>query len=548
MAGQERYMTIFVLLCIAGFIISPVQANTERTVHDPSIRSFSYSGGGAVGANTNTQYVWKSARHTFDVLLQGGDTTENVQLCLHRGDPTADETPAVTCIRKKLPANSRLTVKVPFDDYLGNKSGGQTISATIRAVNDSKNTILDRKSERVVVLRKGGDFDGDGLKNVQEVTTAHTDPLKIDTDGDSLSDGREFNIYHTDPDKKDTDGDGLADNLEVNTYHINPNKADTDGDGLSDANEVNVSHSNPNRKDTDSDGVPDGKEINLYHTNPNVADTDGDGLPDLKEVQSYHTDPGKADTDGDGLSDGKEVNVYQTDPNKLDTDNDRLNDGAEVNTYHTNPNKKDTDGDSLSDGKEVDVYHLNPNKRDTDGDENGDGVEILVGTDPTNANKATVGMRVLGVAVSAVVTMRQFSSGLAGRVLAALIALAVCIIALIGVVWRTSLVSRIRTLSGPVSRWRADDKEADGIANTVKPIENEDLANDERVLRLLDEHGGRVKQSEIVSEYKWSKATVSRTLSAMEENGDIVKIDIGQTNLITRPDDDPDLVQSSSVE
>jgi len=61
-----------------------------------------------------------------------------------------------------------------------------------------------------------------------------------------------------------------------------------------------------------------------------------------------------------------------------------------------------------------------------------------------------------------------------------------------------------------------------------------------RIRRLLDEHGGRLPQSEIVERTGWSKSKVSRVLSAMADDDQIRKIRIGRENLVTRPGDAPE--------
>ena len=65
------------------------------------------------------------------------------------------------------------------------------------------------------------------------------------------------------------------------------------------------------------------------------------------------------------------------------------------------------------------------------------------------------------------------------------------------------------------------------------------LSDEERVERLLEEHGGRVKQAEVVEQTDWSDAKVSQLLSSMEEEGRINKLRIGRENLITLPNVDP---------
>ncbi|WP_135303861.1 helix-turn-helix transcriptional regulator [Haloarcula amylovorans] len=64
------------------------------------------------------------------------------------------------------------------------------------------------------------------------------------------------------------------------------------------------------------------------------------------------------------------------------------------------------------------------------------------------------------------------------------------------------------------------------------------LSDEERVERLLDQNGGRMKQARIVKETGWSNAKVSQLLSSMDEDGRIDKLRIGRENLISFPDED----------
>jgi hypothetical protein len=70
------------------------------------------------------------------------------------------------------------------------------------------------------------DTDGDGLPDGVEVLQTRTNPLLADSNGNGTPDGME-----------DADGDGLK-NLEELTLSTNPGGADTDGDGLSDWQEL----------------------------------------------------------------------------------------------------------------------------------------------------------------------------------------------------------------------------------------------------------------------------------------------------------------------
>jgi uncharacterized membrane protein len=64
------------------------------------------------------------------------------------------------------------------------------------------------------------------------------------------------------------------------------------------------------------------------------------------------------------------------------------------------------------------------------------------------------------------------------------------------------------------------------------------LSDEERVERLLEGNGGRMKQANIVTETGWSNAKVSQLLSAMDEADRIDKLRIGRENLISLPDED----------
>ncbi|MFB6174134.1 MAG: helix-turn-helix transcriptional regulator [Halobacteriales archaeon] len=66
------------------------------------------------------------------------------------------------------------------------------------------------------------------------------------------------------------------------------------------------------------------------------------------------------------------------------------------------------------------------------------------------------------------------------------------------------------------------------------------LSDEERVLRLLEEHDGRMKQADIVDETGWSNAKVSQLLSEMNERGEVEKLRLGRENLISLPGEAPD--------
>ncbi|MFB6235476.1 MAG: helix-turn-helix transcriptional regulator [Halopenitus sp.] len=62
------------------------------------------------------------------------------------------------------------------------------------------------------------------------------------------------------------------------------------------------------------------------------------------------------------------------------------------------------------------------------------------------------------------------------------------------------------------------------------------LSDAERVERLLERNGGRMRQADIVEETDWSDAKVSQLLSSMAEEGRVEKLRLGRENLISLPE------------
>ncbi|MEZ3116843.1 helix-turn-helix transcriptional regulator [Halobaculum sp. MBLA0147] len=84
----------------------------------------------------------------------------------------------------------------------------------------------------------------------------------------------------------------------------------------------------------------------------------------------------------------------------------------------------------------------------------------------------------------------------------------------------------------------ADDTAADDEETEDDERDVELLSDEERVERLLERNGGRMRQADIVSETGWSDAKVSQLLSAMADEGRVDKLRLGRENLISFPDVD----------
>ena len=145
-----------------------------------------------------------------------------------------------------------------------------------------------------------GDADKDGLSDDDEENLYSTDPNNPDTDSDGLNDGVEVanGLDPNDADGNngpdgDFDSDGLSNIDEIEEHFTDPKSDDSDDDGLNDKAEVEIHKTDPNDQDSDDDTLTDGEEISTHKTNPNSADSDGDGYPDDREL-ALGSDPNSA--------------------------------------------------------------------------------------------------------------------------------------------------------------------------------------------------------------------------------------------------------------
>ncbi|MFC4541044.1 helix-turn-helix transcriptional regulator [Halosolutus amylolyticus] len=86
----------------------------------------------------------------------------------------------------------------------------------------------------------------------------------------------------------------------------------------------------------------------------------------------------------------------------------------------------------------------------------------------------------------------------------------------------------------PASEGTADTGGSDGVDGPPPEL----LSNEERVLRLLEERGGRIKQQEVVSELDWTEAKTSQVVSGLREDDEIEVFRIGRENVLSLPTED----------
>ena len=70
------------------------------------------------------------------------------------------------------------------------------------------------------------------------------------------------------------------------------------------------------------------------------------------------------------------------------------------------------------------------------------------------------------------------------------------------------------------------------------PTDGELLSNEEQVIRLLEEHGGRMKQAAVAEALGWTDAKTSQVTTDLREAGQLEAFRLGRENVLTLPDDD----------
>ncbi|MCZ6796233.1 MAG: hypothetical protein O7J95_21690, partial [Planctomycetota bacterium] len=173
-------------------------------------------------------------------------------------------------------------------------------------------------------LRSGGDADGDGLSDEDELRRG-TDPTSTDSDADGLEDADEV-ARGTDPARLDSDGDGRDDGEEVNVDPVtDPARADTDGDGFPDGLEVELVFDPNDRFDFPPQDcfLELGPETELrnelgafqdyQNTQDNgMGDVDGDGLPDHDDRYDQRDATFTASADFDEKLDGRREVIWES--------------------------------------------------------------------------------------------------------------------------------------------------------------------------------------------------------------------------------------------
>lgn len=82
------------------------------------------------------------------------------------------------------------------------------------------------------------------------------------------------------------------------------------------------------------------------------------------------------------------------------------------------------------------------------------------------------------------------------------------------------------------------DRDRDTTDTPDETPPDELLSNEEQVLKLLEEHGGRIKQQAVVEELGWTDAKTSQVVSQLREDDRVESFRLGRENVLRLPEDD----------
>jgi uncharacterized membrane protein len=125
-----------------------------------------------------------------------------------------------------------------------------------------------------------------------------------------------------------------------------------------------------------------------------------------------------------------------------------------------------------------------------------------------------------------------------GGVLSPLVGLTIVAVAVLAGIAAVALRTRRKEdQTGATPSNTESEKSAEtGTDESAPPAEL--LSNEERVLRLLEENGGRVKQQAVAEELDWTAAKTSQVVSDLREADSVESFRLGRENVLTLPDVD----------
>lgn len=85
----------------------------------------------------------------------------------------------------------------------------------------------------------------------------------------------------------------------------------------------------------------------------------------------------------------------------------------------------------------------------------------------------------------------------------------------------------------------ADGEAAGSATGTAGDVpDSELLSNEEQVLQLIEQRGGRMKQKEVAEQLEWTDAKTSQVTKKLREEGDLEGFRLGRENVLALPEED----------
>lgn len=112
---------------------------------------------------------------------------------------------------------------------------------------------------------------------------------------------------------------------------------------------------------------------------------------------------------------------------------------------------------------------------------------------------------------------------------------------MVGLVFAAIVVLLVLLVAGGwYYRREASGDSAEGGTATVD-ASDELLSNEERVLQLVSDNDGRMKQKEVAEELGWTDAKTSKVVGNLRESGDLEAFRLGRENVLRLPEEDETL-------
>ena len=218
------------------------------------------------GNETPIRLRWKSGLHghvsnVYRALFDG----PSVPVCL------LSETPQTQALdTQDPPPGSQSQYLISAENICGESFLGQTSGGLLRVPPLSCSPV-------------NGDFDGDGVIDLEDHCPLVADPTLADLDLDLVGDVCDNCPTVPNSGQADADGDGVGNACDNCPAAPDPTQADADGDGVGDVCDNCPDTTNKNQEDRDADGIGDACDNCPDVFNPDQTDTDGNGKGDACE-------------------------------------------------------------------------------------------------------------------------------------------------------------------------------------------------------------------------------------------------------------------------